>query len=361
MQQVVFRIPIYIWSPDGIPIYGFGLMLFLAFLTCLWLGTRWGAKEGIPGEVIQDLALWLFLGGIIGARITYIIFHLKPKNVGEFFAMLPRIWDGGIILYGSIMGGLVGYGLYYWFSFRKRNISTLKLADVVAPLLAIGLCLGRVGCFLNGCCYGQVACETCPTVHFPMSAAARTGMVERGFQTHAGFTLSGLRHQAATVNRVDLHSPAGQSGLQSGDVIVGINGQKVSNITQLLFEMTQGWPRGQKDMTLAIERNGTAQTLPTFRPRTIGLHPTQLYESVSMFLILLVLLAFRPLKTRDGQVIALLMICYSAHRYLNEKLRIDARPEGFEKYVSILLFVSGLVWMAWLVWKGKQEKQEELV
>src|SRR6516225_3648448 len=100
MQQVLFRIPLPFlqeWLPEGLPIYGFGMMLFVAFLLCTWLAGRRAEREGIPRETIQDLAIWLFLGGLIGARIVYLL-HARPATFLAFLMQLPRIWDGGIIL-----------------------------------------------------------------------------------------------------------------------------------------------------------------------------------------------------------------------------------------------------------------------
>src|SRR5207302_10100668 len=126
-------------------------------------------------EHIQDLAIWLFIGGLLGARVTYYLLHVPWTNFRDFVEWLPKIWDGGIYIYGSVLGALVGYLGAYFFVFRKYRISTLKLADIIAPSVAVGLCLGRVGCFLNGCCYGQVACADCGVyaVHFRLSAPAR--------------------------------------------------------------------------------------------------------------------------------------------------------------------------------------------
>src|SRR5262249_40373760 len=151
------RIPIRTaWAPDGIPVYGFGMMLFLAFVICTWLGGRRAKKAGINPEVIQDLAIWVFVGGLIGARLLYIIQEgpadlFDPGWCLNVLYQLPRIWDGGIILYGSVLGALASYGIAYWLVFRKQGIATLKLFDVIAPSIAVGLCLGRIGCFLNGC------------------------------------------------------------------------------------------------------------------------------------------------------------------------------------------------------------------
>src|SRR5438045_38762 len=110
MLQVIYRIPIKTeWFPEGIPIYGFGMMLFLAFLLCTWLGGRRGEREGISKESIQDLAIWIFGGGLLGARICHLLSRKPLPGFVEFFRDLPRIWDGGIILYGAVIGGLLSY------------------------------------------------------------------------------------------------------------------------------------------------------------------------------------------------------------------------------------------------------------
>jgi prolipoprotein diacylglyceryltransferase len=356
MQQVLFRLPIRTdWFPDGIPIYGFGMMLFLAFLVCTWLAGRRAEGAGISKETIQDLAIWLFVGGLIGARTAYLLQDPQgPRTVGEFFAKLPYIWEGGIVLYGSVLGALASYALAYWLVFRRRGVSTLKLADVVAPSVAVGICLGRIGCFLNGCCYGQVACADCPVyaVHFPLSAPARYEMVKDGYQTAAGFTFGELpAAEGARVGQVEPGSPADAAGLHPGDAIVEADERPVSRAAELssyLGDFRQ-WPRGKTDLTLTVVPPEDSRKL-TFTPRTVGLHPTQLYESISMFLLFLLLSAYYPFRTRDGQVAALLMVCYAVHRWFNELLRGDPRPVSFERYGSVVLLLAGVA-LAVYVWR----------
>jgi phosphatidylglycerol:prolipoprotein diacylglycerol transferase len=383
MQQVLWQIPVP-WTNFRIPIYGFGMMLFLTFILCTWLAGWRARRVGIAPQHIQDLVIWLFFGGLLGARICHLLFEQEWRGWGWFFTQLPQIWNGGIVFYGSVFGGLAGYLGAWWFIFRKDRTPTLRLADVIAPSLALGLCLGRIGCLLNGCCYGQVACADCavyPRVHFPLSAPAREGLVREGIQTAAGFTLA--REQppdGARVEQVVPNSPAWNSGLRPGDLIVGADGKKNRELAHYLEEMDQEehvswegksfaellsvyagrlryWPRGKSDLTLTVLHDGKETNL-TFQPRTVGLYPTQLYESVSMFLLLLVLLAYEPFRCREGQVMALVMMGYGIHRFLNEILRDDPRPEGFESYTSIVLVAAGLALWLWLQLKPAARKVE---
>ena len=325
----------YFFADTGLPIYGFGMMLFLAFLACNWVGGRRAEQDGVPREVVQDLGIWLIVGGLIGARLTSVFSsgHL-PDSLWKAFIQFISIWDGGIVLYGAVIGGLVAYVIAHFTVFRKMGVTTLKLADILAPTLAVGLCLGRVGCFLNGCCYGQVAAANCPicAISFPLSAPPRYEMVNKGYQTAAGFTLAPGKADAV-VAQVEPGSSAARAGLKTGDHILMADGlplsgaesrfpgfSPVENLDQYMGNFGS-WPRGKNDLQLEVrDGDGATRTL-TIWPRTLPLHPTQLYEVISMFLLFLLLTAYYPFRRHDGQVMALLMICYALHRYLNEMLR----------------------------------------
>jgi prolipoprotein diacylglyceryl transferase len=377
MQQVLFRLP-----GLGLPIYGFGMMLFVAFLVCTWVAGRRAEREGMAKEIIQDFTIWIFIGGLLGGRVAYVLEQDEPASIGDFFSKLPQIWAGGLILYGSVVGAFLSYLLAYYLSFRKKGVSTLKLADIVAPSLCIGLCLGRLGCFLNGCCFGHVACADCPVypVHFPLSAPARYTLVAAGYQTPAGFTiveqrtvvdqpsivLIGYVVGAAAyfidwveVDKVEPSSAADLAGLRPGDRIVAVNGQPLMRAAndKLANYLDHKWPRGEKKLTLTVLDPKTGETHDlTFEPKTLGLHPTQLYESISMFLLFLLVTAYYPFRTRDGQAMALVMICYAIHRHFNELLRDDPRPVGFESNSSFILLGAGVALVLWLWWRPAQYK-----
>lgn len=130
-------------------IYSYGLMMALAVVVCSWALSRESRRAGIPPEKIFDLVFWVMLMGIAGARIFYILLNLEffRQNLSEIF-MIQR---GGLAFQGGfILGGLTGY-LYI----RRQGWPLWVTLDLVAPYLALGHAIGRVGCFFNGCCYGR--------------------------------------------------------------------------------------------------------------------------------------------------------------------------------------------------------------
>jgi phosphatidylglycerol:prolipoprotein diacylglycerol transferase len=365
MQQVLFHI-------GPLPIFGYGMMLFLAFVASTWLAGRLSPRAGIPSQRMQDLAIWLFVFGILGARITYMIVdhHGEPLDLGDMAGKFFKIWEGGLVFYGAAVGGFVGYWFASVLPLRKYHLFSWKMADVVAPCAVLGLAVGRVGCLLNGCCYGNVACPECPALSFPLSAPARYQLVESGYQTTAGFTLKENAGGAPTVDQVEPGSHAEKAGLQPGDRIVNVNGQAVISEGTLATYLGKQWPRGINDLELSVLRGEPGRpgvthmiALPAFRPWTIGLHPTQVYESISMLLLLGLMLAYWPFRRRDGELMVMFMLGYAVHRFLDEVLRDDPRGGLFAGMTisengSILLFVLGV---AVLVWLWRRPRQYRLV
>src|SRR5262249_2335089 len=139
MQQVLFRLRIPGIVPDGIPLYGYGLMLCIAFFACITVAGRLAKRQGIAKEIVQDLAIWLFLGGLIGARTAFLLLQGNVKSVWDFVSQFPRLWDGGVIFYGAAIGGVIAFGLAYFFQLSKQRLSTWRVLDIVAPAVALGL------------------------------------------------------------------------------------------------------------------------------------------------------------------------------------------------------------------------------
>jgi len=132
-----------------LPIRSFGVMVALAFLVGILIGRRRAAKAGLNPDLIIDLAFFVMLTSIAGARAAFVFVHwdLFRADPGGIL----RIWDGGLAQYGGVVVGVV-VGLLF---FARRGVDPWKGADIVAPSLAAGVAIGRIGCFLNGCCFGR--------------------------------------------------------------------------------------------------------------------------------------------------------------------------------------------------------------
>ena len=347
MYQILFRIPLPGFE-NGMPINGFGLMLLVAFLAGNWLVARLARRETVSVTMVQDLALWMFLGGVLGGRTLY----MWENTVGwdDFFGKFLLLNQGGLILFGGYGGAIIGMLAGWWLRHQKQPIHPLRLLDLYAPAGALGVALGRVGCLLNGCCYGQVVPDQAPTmaIHYPLSAAARFDLTAQGMQSPAGFLIDPERYPQAVVLAVE--PGAGADALHPGDLIVQAQGREIPTVTELsallLNEWSQDAFRGVSDLSVRVRRGEEVLDL-SIRPVTPGLHPAQLYEVVSMVLLCLVLVAYLPVRARVGQSIALFFLLYGAHRFLNELLRSDPRPIGLENNVSVFLGLFGL--MLWVL------------
>jgi phosphatidylglycerol---prolipoprotein diacylglyceryl transferase len=167
MRQVLFEVP-----GLGIKIFGYGLMLFFAFLGSMYIAAWRARREKLDPELVYDMALYVFIGGLIGARGFY-VYQYWGERVHGFWEIF-EIWKGGIVLYGSILGGTLGFLYYRW----RRWFPLLPMLDAIAPALAFGIAIGRIGCFLNGCCYGD-ACNLPWAVRFPKESPPWASEVAR--------------------------------------------------------------------------------------------------------------------------------------------------------------------------------------
>jgi phosphatidylglycerol:prolipoprotein diacylglycerol transferase len=143
-------------------VHWYGVMIALAFLAGLWTATRRARRENIPGEKIADVVLWLMAGSIIGARFAYVATYWKDEFADQPLSEIFMIQHGGLVYYGGLIGaGLTGSIYLCW-----KKMPFWKAADVLAPSIALGSVFGRIGCLLNGCCYGR-ACNLPWAIRFP--------------------------------------------------------------------------------------------------------------------------------------------------------------------------------------------------
>jgi phosphatidylglycerol:prolipoprotein diacylglycerol transferase len=128
----------------------YGVFVALSFLVGLWLSTREAERKGMDPRIIQDFAFYGILGGIVGARLYFILFSDPGyflRNPWEILAF----WHGGIGVIGSLIGGFL---VAVWFC-HKKQISFWRLADVLAPAIPLGQTVGQLACLLNGDSWGR--------------------------------------------------------------------------------------------------------------------------------------------------------------------------------------------------------------
>ena len=134
----------------GFQIRSYGVVVALSFLVALWMSTREAERKGLDPKLVQDFAVYGLLGGIVGARLYFVLFSAPGyfiEHPWEIFA----VWSGGIGVIGALLGGFI---VAVWFC-RKKKISLLKLGDTLAPGIALGQTVGQLACLLNGDSYGR--------------------------------------------------------------------------------------------------------------------------------------------------------------------------------------------------------------
>jgi phosphatidylglycerol:prolipoprotein diacylglycerol transferase len=156
MRQVLFTIPVF----GGVKVFGYGAMLVLAFVGSTWLASWRARKEKLDPDVIMDMAFWVFFCGLVGARLFYCI-QYWGRGINSVLDVL-QYWKGGIVYYGGILGGTLAFFVYRHY----RPFPLRPYMDALAPAILVGTFFGRLGCFLNGCCYGDV-CNLPWAVSFP--------------------------------------------------------------------------------------------------------------------------------------------------------------------------------------------------
>jgi phosphatidylglycerol:prolipoprotein diacylglycerol transferase len=149
---------------DGFGIPSYGTMLVISFIVALFLVKREARKHNITPVVIENLAFWLMIGVIIGGRVLYVIFH--PAEFRDLISII-EIWNGGMMFFGGFIGAFIAGAIYV----RKQRLPLTLLSDIVSPSIALGEFFTRIGCFLNGCCFGKPT-ELPWGIHFPRGSFA---------------------------------------------------------------------------------------------------------------------------------------------------------------------------------------------
>ncbi len=269
-------------------IYGYGLMLVLGFLCGIYLA-RWRAKRaGEDPEHITRCGILALVGGVIGSRAAYIIQHWQDfadarDPVGEVI----NITSGGLIYYGGV--ALATVMVLGYLVIKRRPVR--RYLDIIAVSLMVGLAFGRAGCTLHGCCFGQT-CRSGWTlaIRFPMYSKPL-------IKIDGGDNPFSSGHQAPT----PVYIYQERKGLIRPD------------------------PRLVNDHgTLIQPRNFTPEQIRIAeQAETLPVKPAQPLGMINALLLAGILALFYRIRTREGQVFALMVIMYPITRFFLEMIRGD--------------------------------------
>ena len=148
--MLTIRINPIIFSIGHFHLNWYGLIVSLALLTGLWVVVKEAQRMGFSKDIISDITPWLFLGGLIGARLFHVADHwddIYSKDPLQIFAL----WEGGLAIWGAIVGGLISLYLIA----RKKNLNLSRLLDTFAPGVVIGQAFGRFACIITGDSVGK--------------------------------------------------------------------------------------------------------------------------------------------------------------------------------------------------------------
>ncbi len=142
MHPVLFHI-------GPVTVRSYGVLLMLAFIAGIWLASGQARRRGFSSDLAIDLGIWSLVGGVVFARLLFVALNWSAYAPDPIHILY--IWrEGGLSFHGGLLGGVLAGVLLA----HRRGVSFWTLADIASPALALGYAVARVGCLLNGCCYG---------------------------------------------------------------------------------------------------------------------------------------------------------------------------------------------------------------
>lgn len=259
MHPVLFRIPIV-----GLPLHTYGVLIAIGFIIGISLAVREARRQGAYEEEVMDFSFWALVGGMVGARVYFILVNWRQYFVTNPWVKvdwLPfdipavlAIWQGGLVFWGGALGGVIAFVIYG----RRHKIHLAKFVDIMVVSLPLGHFFGRLGCFAAGCCWGE------PSYHL-----------------EAGHVVADLPFAA-------------------------------------LFP-----PQSLAYTSLIRTADPETVRLMTDLGSTLPLHPVQLYESLGELCVFALLVLVRSRKWFHGQVALTFFILYPILRSILELFRGD--------------------------------------
>ncbi|HEY1685429.1 MAG TPA: prolipoprotein diacylglyceryl transferase family protein [Tepidisphaeraceae bacterium] len=352
MWQTILRIPIpqflqnaFGFSPT-LPLYGYGLMLVIAFLLATELAKFISRRVGINPEHFINAGLIALITGVIGARTSHILENLRDytdpsRSIwGNFKAMID-LSSGGLTYYGGV---LLATPCTLAYAFYKKVPLRLGM-DIVAPCLMVGLGIGRVGCFLNGCCYGA-GVQTPISMQFPYPSPAY--LDDQSYSLAPApediiLRVPGYESRVLLVNELleieTVHARLASEGHDAVLAELQSRGGLFANPTYANAYLDHAAQYGGEDLVALAKQQHSAPHIPA-----------QLLTTITCLLIALVLFAYFPFPHAPGRVFALMLMIEGTTRYLLEMIRVEppvtqmfGHGLSFSMVLALFLVPTGII------------------
>ncbi|WP_218933986.1 prolipoprotein diacylglyceryl transferase [Rubripirellula lacrimiformis] len=336
-------------DPVGMAIRGYGVMLLLGVGSAIWLAAYRARRYGIDPDMIYSIAPWAFFGGIFGARAFFVAQYHRQFIGDTFFETVGnmlRFTEGGLVVYGSFIGG----SLAVTYFLIRHKLPVLKFGDVIVPCMFLGVFFGRIGCVMNGCCYGG-RCEEGPmALQFPPGAKVYQDQLFDG-------QLLGFSYDAETreITSVREGSLADQAGIRVGGRLNELNDDRSE------------WKSAPRDIPAEDVPTGVVVTVDGRRHRwsadqlpnqALPVQAAQVISSISSLVLCLALCGLSRFDFRTGTIMLLGFASYAVLRFVLELIRVDEAGQfgtnlSISQWVSIVVFSLSLGGLAWLYRSSK--------
>jgi phosphatidylglycerol---prolipoprotein diacylglyceryl transferase len=186
MRPVLFGLH---WLGLNLQVHSYGVAIAAGFLVAIFLGIRQARRLGEDPDLVQELCFWLLVSSMLGARLLYVVTNVPTYVEACRDAILDggaghiawacsralHVWEGGLVFYGGL---LAATAFAIWYT-RRRGANFRRIADLLAPMVALGHFFGRLGCWAAGCCYGRES-HLPWALRLPPESAAFQTMVTEG-------------------------------------------------------------------------------------------------------------------------------------------------------------------------------------
>ncbi len=301
----------------GLPIRGYGVLVLIGLLSGIGITIHRGRSLGISPDLIISLGFWMMLGGVVGARIFYVVQkwdEFSDKALMDRLFSIVKLTEGGLVIYGGMIGGVIAAIVFCY----KHRQPIRAIGDLVAPAFLIGLAFGRIGCLMNGCCFGGVCTEHLPTIQFPQGSGPYLVQLESGKLLGIELASQHSSKKEATIAKVEPGSLAAEAGIQPGSKLENIQ------VFNAPFDPDSD-PAAPPKVTADVRVDSTtidfsSNQLPA---RSLPVHPSQIYAAINAALLCWLIWCIQPLPLRDGMAFSIAVLLAAASRFLEEGIRSD--------------------------------------